>query len=126
MVKKIIRFFPPVFFWIVFLFAVLKVPYPKTLIDASITQLGLFFIPLFLSLTFTLNIIFKNIFSSSSISFGIISLLILKALDFLNIVSAVLTTTVIMLLVSYFQNIKKRGLTNHSKIPTLTKLRRQN
>lgn len=132
---------PAIFFWGIFGFVVFKIPYPESLTQASLIQLIPFFVSLYLALVFTSNIFLKNILSSSSISLGLIFLLILKALDSLNIVTGVLTTVAAYLLFSYFQKIKKRSpstlryhsgqassgsknLTKLPKIPKLTSLRR--
>ncbi|MDD5415499.1 MAG: hypothetical protein PHE48_00665 [Candidatus Daviesbacteria bacterium] len=109
------------FFWGIFIFVVLQVPYPESLTQANYTQLILFLTPLYLALIFTLNIFLRNILSSCSFSLGLIFLLILKALDTLNIVTALLTVAATYLLFSYFRKIKKHKLTKLSKIPKLTK-----
>lgn len=111
--------------WGVFIYVILQVPYPETLTQASLLQILVFFIPLFLAFIFTFNSFLKNIFSSCSISLGIIFILTLKSLDSLNIVTSALTIIATSLLVSYFRKIKKRSLTNYSKIPKLTRLRRK-
>jgi len=116
--KKII---PALFFWGIFIFVVLQVSYPESLTQANYTQLLPFFIPLYLALALTLNILLKNILSSSFISLGLIFLLILKALDSLNLVTGLLTVVATYLLVSYFRKIKKHKLTKLPKISRLTK-----
>lgn len=95
------------FFWGVFIFVILQIPYPDTLSQANLSQLLAFFAPLCLALTFTFNIFLKNIFVSSSISIGLIFLLVLKALNSLNLVTGILTITAVALLVSYFRKAKK-------------------
>ena len=125
MVKLLPRFIPALFFWGIFVYVILQIPYPETITQANVTQLLAFFIPLFLAITLTLNLILKNILMSGSISLGLIFLLILKSLDSLNIVTGILIVISIGLLISYFKKNKNRRLTNYSKIPKLTRLRRQ-
>ncbi len=119
--KKII---PAIIFWGVFIFTILQIPYPQTLIQADTKQLLLFFIPLFLALILTINLFLKNIFLSCSISLGLIFLLILKSLDILNLVTASLIVITVGLLISYFKKARPKSLTNHSKIPKLTRLKK--
>lgn len=134
MLKFILKIIPALFLWGIFIFVVLKIPYPQSLTQANLTQLGLFFIPLYFALTSTLNIFLKNIFISSSISLGLILLLILKALDSINIVTAILIIIMVALLVSYFSKKNKRqnlnpiksNLTKLPKIPKLHATRKQN
>lgn len=125
MFKSLTKIAPTLIFWGIFTYVVFQIPYPKNLTQASILQILGFFIPLFLAVNLTINIFLKNIFSSSSISLGIIFLLLLKALDSLNLVTGTIIMIAVILLVSYFRKIKKRGLTNHSKIPKLTRLRKK-
>lgn len=110
--------------WAIFAYVVLQVPYPDTLTQANLQQLLFFFIPLFLAITLTVNIFLKNIFISAAISLGIIFLLVLKALDSLNLVTLSLTIISVGLLVSYFRKIKRRNLTKLPKIPRLTHIRK--
>lgn len=123
MFKLPIRIIPAIFFWGTFVFVVLQVPYPETITQASMQQLLAFFVSLILAITLTVNIILKNIYLSASFSLGLIFLLILKALDSLNIVTAILTIIATALLVSYFRKVKVRShLTKLPKIPKLTHL----
>lgn len=124
--KIITRIIPTLFFWAVFAYIILQVPYPDSLTQANTTQLLSFFVPLFLAITFSANIFIKNIFISVSVSLGIISSLFLKALDSLNLVTAILVIISTGLLVSYFRKIKKRNLTKWPKIHRLTRLRKEN
>lgn len=116
---------PSLIFWGIFIYVILQIPYPENLTAANATQLLSFFIPLFLAITLTLNLVLKNIFISSSISLGLIFLLFLKALDSLNLVTGILIIISVGLLASYFRKIKKKNLTKLPKIPKLTQLRRQ-
>lgn len=120
-----LKFIPALISWGIFIFVLLKVPYPTSLTQANLIQLTLFFIPLFLAIIFTINAFIKNIFVSSSISLGIISLLTLKALDSLNLVTALLTAVSVWLLIGYFKKINRKGLTKLPKISKLTHWRKQ-
>lgn len=126
MFKLLQKIITVLIFWAIFAYVILQVPYPDSLTQANPKQLLFFFIPLFLAITLTLNILLKNIFSSASISLGLILLLILKALDSLNLVTGILTAVAVYLLVSYFIKVKRRSLTKLPKIPKLTKLRKEN
>jgi len=118
----------------IFTFVVFNIPYPETLTRANLFQLFSFFIPLFFALIFSLNI-FLKILHSILISFGIIILLILKALDSLNLVSALLTIVAIGLLISYSRKSHNPSthstrsgsidLTSGSNIPKLKRLGRK-
>lgn len=115
-----------------FIIVLFVVPYPENLTQANLTQIIPFFASLYLTLTTIFNLIFKNILLSLSISLGLVFLLILNALDSLNILTGALTIVATFLLISYFWKGKGKslipiqsGLTNGSKIPKLTKLRRQ-
>lgn len=121
-----LKILPLLFFWGIFIFVIFRMPYPQTLIQANTVQLISFFVPLFLGITFTINLFLKNIYSSASLSFGLICLLTLKALDILNLVTALLTIAAVSLLVSYFWKMKRSSLTKLPKIPKLTHLGKQN
>lgn len=125
MSKFLIKITPSIIFWGIFIFTILQIPYPTTLIQAESSQLLLFFIPLFLALTTTINLFLKNIFSSGSISLGLIFILVLKALASLNPVTTALTLIAVALFVSYFKKIKRSNLTKFSKIPKLSQLRKK-
>lgn len=112
-------------FWSIFTYVILQVPYPNSLTQATLFQLLAFFISLFLAITFTLNIFLNLILLSVTLALGIIFLLILKALDSLNIVTAVITLIAIGLLFSYFRKIKRGSLTSQDKISKLTSLQRR-
>lgn len=125
MLKFFQKIIPALIFWAIFGYVILQIPYPDTITQANPTQLMAFFIPLFLAISLTLNLILKNIFISGSISLGIIFLLILKALDSLNFVTAILVILSAGLLISYFRKIKRKNLTKLPKIPRLTNMRKQ-
>lgn len=111
----------PLIFWALFILVILGVSYPNSLTQANSFQIFAFFIPLILALTFSFNIFLKNIFVSFSISLGLIFLLILKALDSLNLVTLSLSIIAVGLLISYF---RKANLTKVPKIPKLTNMRK--
>lgn len=134
MFKFLIKIVPILIFWGIFGYVILQVPYPESITQANPQQLLFFFIPLFLAIALTLNTFLKNIFSSLSITLGLIFLLILKALDSLNLVTGILTVISVGLLVSYFRKMNRRGpsinsgfknLTKLPKIPKLTHWRKQ-
>src|SRR3989344_997006 len=108
----------------IFLLVVFTVPYPNTISSANSFQLLTFFIPLFLFMVLTIGVFLKNIYISGSLSLGLIFLLILKSLDSLNLVTAILIIITIYLLVSSFRRAKRGSLTKWPKIPKITKLRR--
>lgn len=115
--------FIALFLWVVFIAAVLEIPYPGSITQANLVQIAGFFIPLFLAFTATINLFLKNILSAVSIASGIILLLILKALDSFDFVTGVLIIISVGLLFSYFRKSSRNNLTNYSKIPKLTKWR---
>lgn len=124
MFKILYRFIPILIFWGVFIFVILQVPYPKSLTQADIFQILAFLIPLFFALTFTFNIFLKSTPSSTTLSLGIIFLLILKALDSFNFVTVALTILASWLLFSYFRK-TRRSLTKLQKISKLSGLQRR-
>ncbi|MBI2315219.1 hypothetical protein HYU93_04165 [Candidatus Daviesbacteria bacterium] len=125
MFKIIQKIVPGLLFWGVVIFVIFSTPYPDSLTQANLNQTALFFIPLYLAFVFTLNIILKNIFISSSISLGLIFFLILQALDSLNIVTGILIIISVGLLVSYFKKNQRKELIKLPKIHKLTNLRRR-
>lgn len=134
MLKILIKLSPALIFWGGFAYVVLQVPYPDSLTQANFNQVIPFFASLYLALVFTINILFKNILFSSSVCLGLIFLLILLALNSLNIVTGILTIVATYLLASYFRKIKRKdplinsglkNLTKQTKIPRLTQLQRR-
>lgn len=123
--KIFINIFPVIVLWGIFAYVVLNVSYPESLVSANWQKILLFFTPLFFAVLFTINIFAKNFLVSSSLSLGLIFLLILKALDSLNIVTGILVLIATWFLVSYFAKIKRRNLTKLPKIPKLTRLRKE-
>ena len=119
----ILKAIPASISWGIFILVIFKVPYPNTLTQANAFQLLAFFVPLFLALTFSFNMVLNFYPHSLSLSFGIIILLVLKALGSLNFVSAILTLLAVFLLFSYFK--KKGRLTSRSNVPKLRNLGRR-
>jgi|SRR3989344_5911284 len=114
----------PVFIsWGIFIYVVLKVAYPESLTSANTFQIFSFFSSLFLSLSFTINLIVRFMLKSIIISFGLILLLVLRALNSLNLVSFALTIIAFGLLLSYLKKPKSR-LTSRAKVPKLRNLSR--
>ncbi len=124
MPKFLLRTIPALIFLGIFIWVVLFVDYPKSLTQASTLQLAVFFVTLFLCLTFLLNIAINKLITSSIISLGGMILLILKALAVLNFVTGILTILAIYLLASYFKK-SHPNLTYTPNIPKLTRLIRR-
>ena len=102
--KIIIALIPALIFWFIFLIVILTVNYPKSLTQANFYQILAFFVPLYLALILTIRIVIKKIVINLIISLGLMILLILKALDSFNIVTAILTVLAIGFLISYFKD----------------------
>ncbi|MDP3974319.1 MAG: hypothetical protein Q8P92_05810 [Candidatus Daviesbacteria bacterium] len=124
MIKFLPKLLLPLIFWGSFIYVVLQIPYPESFSQASPQQLLYFFVSLFFAITLTLNIFLNFILLSASVAIGIILLLILRAMEFLNIVTTIMVLIAVGLLFSYFGKIKGKKLTLNSKIPKLTHLRR--
>ncbi len=90
-------------FWGIFIYVLFFVEYPSSLTQANLSQILIFFIPLYFAVTFTLNLIIKNLMICLVISLGAVLILILKALDSLNFVTGGLAIISVLLLVSYFK-----------------------
>lgn len=123
MPKIIVKVFPIIIFWGIFLGVILAIPYPESLVLANLTQISLFFASLFLALIFTSNFFLQNFLQSFSLTLGLIFLLILKALDSFNLVTGILIVAATALLFSYFKKPKHHHLTKPTKIPKLTKFK---
>lgn len=120
--NKFTKILSAIFFLVVFIYVIFNVPYPNNLTSANLLQIVSFFIPLFFSILFLLSI-FLVFYLSFILSLGFIFLLILQALDGLNIVSAVLVLIVIWLFSSYFKkNQKKKTKSITGSNPMLTNL----
>lgn len=125
MPKIILKIIPVLICWGIVIFIILKVPYPESLAQANVTYLALFFAVLYFALAFAFNIVLRNIFLSSSIALGVILLLLLKALDSLNIITGALILISVGLLISYFKKTQRRDVTKLPKIPKLISLHRK-
>lgn len=79
---------------------------PQSLAQATISQILLFFVPLFFLLALLINIFFGLFFRSLIISSGLIILLVLKSLDTLNLATLSLTFLVTFLMVISFKKWK--------------------
>lgn len=123
MPKIVLKIIPALLLWGTFTGVILFIPYPENLVQANFSQITPFFAALFLALIFTLNIFLKNFLQSFSLTLGLIFILILKALDSLNLVTGILTLAATGLLLSYFKKPKHYNLTKHTKIPKLTHMR---
>ncbi len=126
----ILKIFLTLIFWSVWIYVIFTVPYPDSITQADSSQLLSFFIPLFLALTATVNLLLKNLPSSIILSLGLILLLILKALQSINTISVILTLAAITLLISYFKGFEnltpiKSGLTSSLNMPKLTRWRKR-
>lgn len=117
----LLKLAPSLIFWIIWILVIFQVPYPKSLKEANLIQLLSFFTPLFLALTFTLDLFLRFILRSILISFAIIILLSLNGLGLLNLVTSGLVLITLAITLIYF---KKKRLTSSLKIPKLKALRR--
>lgn len=115
-IKKII---PTLIFGVIFILVILNITPPQTFTTATIFQILLFFIPLLFFLTSALNLVFNFYLKSFVVSLGIILLLVLKALDFINILTIGITILAIVLLIKSF----KKPIFKIYKLPKLPKLR---
>lgn len=131
--KLLLKFILVLLFWVIFGFVVLYVPYPDSITQASVFQLGAFFISLLLAILFSLHLLLKSWVICSIISVGLVLLLILKALNILTFVTLGLTLLASGFLISYFWSSNKprsgltpikSGLTSHTDMPKLTRIRK--
>ncbi len=104
-----------IFSWVVF-----QIKPPTTFTTATIFQLALFFIPLFFLLFFIFNLILDFILLSLTISVGIMLLLTLAGLHYLNILTGAVTLLAIFLIIKSLK--KPTKITYKTKIPRLKKL----
>lgn len=91
------------FFWIIFIFVIFKIDYPKSLVDATLLQLTYFFLSFSLAITLTVNLLIKNFKLAMLLTLGIDLILILKGLSSLNIITLVVVLMAVALLGSYFK-----------------------
>lgn len=95
---------------------------PKSLQAASPFQVGIFFLPFLLLLTFLIKLFFKNLLESLSIGIGGTILLLLQGTNNLNFLSLVIIILITTFLVKI---LKKPSQSYQSKIPRLSRLSRQ-
>ncbi len=118
MAKFVLNVLLSLFFWGFFVWVIFNIEPPKSLTQANVLQLAYFYIPLFLAVTFTLNLLIKTILASSSLSLGIIFLLTLKAMGLFSFLYIGLTIIATLLLFSYF----KKDLPSLTSILNVRKL----
>lgn len=119
----IIRIAPLIIFCTAFALVIYLVEPPKSITEAEVLQLILFFIPLFLLTSFALNLLLKFLLRSFIVGLGFMILLILKALDSLNLVTFSLTVLATILLASAFK--KKNSYIYQGKFLKAAKLQKQ-
>lgn len=123
----------------IFLYVIFFIEAPSSWQTSTIPQILLFFLPLTAFLAFTINIFLNYLPRSFGISFGLILLLVLKAVDLLNIYTIppiVIFATILFILIKKppkrwrFKkpsekeiNIEK-SLTNKPKVPTLSPVKK--
>lgn len=81
------KYLPIPFSAVLFLIVVWQIKPPEALIQASLLQLVLFFLPIFFFFVFLTNLYFKFFLKSILVSLAIIVILVLKALNGLNLLS---------------------------------------
>lgn len=108
----------------VFLVGVIRqISPPQTFTQASMFQLLIFFIPLFLFLFFTVNAIIRFFLFSLILSFGLILIFVFRALDFLNPLTLIVIIVAIFLILRSLSRPHKKFY--QAKIPRLSKLAKQ-
>lgn len=125
---------PIFFFGLVFGLIVWQVSPPQNLADNPFILL-IFLFPLVLFFIFLFNLFFQSYLKSIVLSLGVIILLILQAINFLNIFSLItvlaLTIIIFKILIGYPQKksgfVRKRGFKTSPqvKIPKLSHLEKQ-
>lgn len=103
------------------IYVIFKVEPPKDWVSASIFQILIFFIPLLLTVTFFADLFINYLPRSFIIGLSFLILSVLQALKLLNILSGVI---VILGTIVLFRFFPKTRLTFFTKIPKLTKIRR--
>lgn len=117
------RLLPTIFFAAIFGLVIWQVKPPQTVFDASLTQLVLFYLPLYLLLTSLTNLYFQFLPKSLIASLGLILLPVLKSLDSLNLVTFTLTIVSSILITKSFKKTQKT--TFGREIPKLSRLKKQ-
>ena len=123
MPKILFKIFPVIFFAGIFSYVLFNVNYPPSLTQTTVFQLLAFLIPLYLLITFVLNLFFNFLLLAGISSLGLIILLTLQALDSLNLVTGGLTAVSVGLFISYFRKNRRGSLTKWPKIPKLTRIK---
>lgn len=103
MPKFLLKLTPALICWIIFIFVIFKIDYPKSLVEASLIQLTYFFLSFSLAAALTINLVIKNLKLSLLLALGVDLILILKGLSSLNIMTFVVVLIAVVLLVSYFK-----------------------
>lgn len=117
------KFVPVTLFAVILSWVIWQVEPPKSLTNATITHIIIFFLPLFFLLIFLTNLILRFYLKSLVLSFGIVLIFILQALAALNPVSFFLVSLAVILLIKSF---KKPASKNYqAKIPQLARLKKQ-
>lgn len=98
----------PLIFWAAFIYIVNTFEPPQTFTQISLFQILLFFIPLFLAILFTINLIIRFLLFSLTISLAMCLLILLKGLGGLNPISGLLTLFAFGLLLSYLKQFKRK------------------
>lgn len=122
------KLFPVFLSGLILVLVIWQIQPPKHLISINFSQTILFFVPLFLFLFFLINLILNFLLWNAVISLGLILLLTLKALGFLNPITFVLTLTAIGFFLKSYKRPKRFGLRNlfySAKIPKLSRLKKQ-
>lgn len=105
----------PILFLLILAWVVFYIQPPESWPAASIFQILILFVPLLMFFTFTINFFIRNLPKSFSLGLGLMVILVLKALDQINLITILATLTITFLLARSF----KKGLTRMPKIPKL-------
>lgn len=103
----------PLISWGIFIYIVNTFEPSQTFTQISLFQALVFFIPLILALTFTINLIIRFLIFSFTISAALCLLLLLKGLGGLNPISGLLTLFAFGLLLSYLKQFKRKFQIRH-------------
>ncbi|OGE20123.1 hypothetical protein A3A14_01280 [Candidatus Daviesbacteria bacterium RIFCSPLOWO2_01_FULL_43_38] len=95
---------------------------PGNLSAATITQILLFFIPLFLFLTSLINLYTKFLLKSIILGLGLTLLLVLKALDFFIFFSIPAVLIITFLIAKSLKKPARKSFSQKSKIPPKPRL----
>ena len=108
MKKFLPKLFLPLFLWGVFIYIVNTFEPPQIFTQISLFQILLFFIPLFLALTFTINMLVRFLIFSFTIALALCLIILLKGIGGLNPISGLLTLFAFGLLLSYLKQFKRK------------------